>query len=281
MIEEGKRDTLLAPYRALDLTDEKGFLCGKMLADMGADVIKIEKPGGDTARKKGPFYHDDPDPEKSLYWFAFNTNKKGITLNIDAVDGREILRRLVKTADFLIESFDPGYLNNLGLGYTDLEKINPRIIMVSITPFGQSGPYVEEDYQVNDMIAWALGGTMYVSGDPDRPPNQISFPHAYLHGGAEGAQAAMLALYARELIGEGQHVDVSIQQCLPLITMNALQYWDMYQINLRRGQEKRGRARPDGTVLKNPPLYRCKMVMCLLSLAAVCSSQWNYLQRHW
>jgi crotonobetainyl-CoA:carnitine CoA-transferase CaiB-like acyl-CoA transferase len=136
MAKKKKANTLLAPYRALDLTDEKGLLCGKTLADMGADVIKVERPGGDPARRIGPFYHDEPDPEKSLYWFACNTNKRGITLNIETTDGQEIFKRLVKTADFVIESFDPGYMSSLGLGYPDLEKINPKIIMVSITPFG-------------------------------------------------------------------------------------------------------------------------------------------------
>src|SRR4030042_195098 len=122
-----KKNTLLAPYRALDLTDEKGFLCGKILADMGADVIKIERPGGDPARRIGPFYHDDPHPEKSLYWGAYNTNKRGITLNIETTEGQQIFRQLVKTADFVIESFTPGYMGRLGLGYPDLDKINSRI----------------------------------------------------------------------------------------------------------------------------------------------------------
>ena len=187
-MSEEKRDSLLAPYRALDLTDEKGLICGKVLADMGADVIKVEKPGGDPARRIGPFYHDDPDPEKSRSWFAFNANKRGITLDIETADGKEIFNRLVKTADLVIESFDPGYMESLGLGYPDLEKINPLIILVSITPFGQSGPYVDQGYKVNDMIAWALGGTLYITGDPDRPPNQVTFPQAYLHGGMEGAR---------------------------------------------------------------------------------------------
>src|SRR4030042_742233 len=165
-----KKNTLLSPYRALDLTDEKGFLCGKILADMGADVIKIERPGGDPARRIGPFYHDDPDSEKSLYWFAYNTNKRGITLNIETADGQEIFKKLVKTVDFVIESSKPGYMSSLGLGYSDLEKINPKVIMVSITPFGQSGPYVEQDYKVDDMIVWAFSGFMFPNGDPDRPP---------------------------------------------------------------------------------------------------------------
>ena len=258
MREEGERNALLAPYRALDLTDDKGFLCGKILADMGADVIKIERPGGDPARRIGPFYHDDPDPEKSLYWFAYNTNKRDITLNIETSDGQELFKRLVKTADFVIESFDPGYMSSLGLGYPDLEKINPRIIMVSITPFGQSGPYVEQGYKVNDMIVFALGGFMFPNGDPDRPPNQLSFPQAYLHGGAEGATAAMIALYSRELTGESQHVDVSIQQSQHTSTQMMLPHWEMNKVIQLRGAGKRGTPRPDGTIRFSRSFYQCQ-----------------------
>src|SRR4030042_5428083 len=138
-------ESLLSGCRALDLTDEKGFVCGQILAAMGVDVIKIEKPGGDPARFLPPFYHDKPDPEKSLFWFAFNTSKRGITLNIETTGGQEIFKRLAATADFVIESFPPGYLDRLGLGYPAMEKINPGIIVVSITPFGQTGPY--KDYK--------------------------------------------------------------------------------------------------------------------------------------
>src|SRR3990170_4141548 len=127
-----KTEGMLRPYRVLDLTDEKGLLCGKILGDLGADVIKIERPGGDVARSVGPFYHDELHPEKSLYWFALNTSKRGITLNIETVDGQEIFKKLVKTADFVIESFQPGYLDKLSLGYSMLEKLNPGIILVSI-----------------------------------------------------------------------------------------------------------------------------------------------------
>ena len=113
-------DECLSPYLALDLTDQKGLLCGRILADLGCDVIKIEKPGGDEARSIGPFYHDIPDREKSLYWFAYNSNKRGITLNIETVDGQDLFKRLVKTADFVIESYQPGYMDKLGLGYDSL-----------------------------------------------------------------------------------------------------------------------------------------------------------------
>jgi len=235
---------MLSPYRALDLADEKGLLCGKLLGDLGADVIKIERPGGDAARSIGPFYHDKPDPEKSLFWFAFNTSKRGITLNIETADGQEIFRQLVKSADFVIESFPPGYMDKLGLGYSALEKINPRIILVSITPFGQTGPY--RDYKAPDIVAWAMGGQMYLCGDADHPPVRIShYSHSYLHAGAEAAVGALLALHHRMATGEGQQVDVSIQEA---VTRASHQYstipWDTQGIIGRRGEARPGdRAR--------------------------------------
>ena len=191
MSEEHTPQSLLAPFRALDITDEKGFLCGKVLGDLGADVIKIEKPGGDPARSIGPFYHDIPDPEKSLYWFAFNMNKRGITLDIETADGQQIFKKLATTADFVIGSFPPGYMDKLGLGYSALSEINPQTIVTSITPFGQTGPY--QDFKGSDIVAMAMSGLMYLIGDPDRPPVRISFPQAYLHAGVEGAVGSMVA----------------------------------------------------------------------------------------
>src|SRR5246127_2063153 len=127
---------LLFPFRVLDLTDELGFLCGKILGDLGADVIKIEPRGGDPARRLGPFSQNRPDPEKSLFWFGFNNNKRGITLDIESAKGREIFLQLAAKADFIIETFTPGYLDTLGLGYDALSRVNPRVILTSITPFG-------------------------------------------------------------------------------------------------------------------------------------------------
>ena len=172
MADTEKTDTMLSPYRVLDLTDEKGQLTGKLFGDLGADVIKVEKPGGDPSRNLGPFYHDEVDPEKSLNWFAFNTSKRGITLDIEKSEGQELFKKLVKTADFVIESFPPGYMDNLGLGYSDLEKVNPGIIMAAITPFGQTGPY--RDLKAPDIVLWAMGGRMFAIGDADRPPLRMS-----------------------------------------------------------------------------------------------------------
>ena len=158
LVEPEKAESMLAPYRVLDLTDDKGFYCGQLLGSLGADVIKIERPGGDPARNIGPFFHDIPDPEKSLFWLALNSNKRGITLNIEAANGKEIFKRLVKTADVVVESSAPGYMDKLGLGYSELEKINPGVVMTSITPFGQTGPY--RDYKASDLVCWAMGGLL-------------------------------------------------------------------------------------------------------------------------
>ena len=173
-------DSLLQSLRVLDITDEKGLLAGRVLADMGADVVKVEKPGGDNARTIGPFYHNIPDKEKSLFWFAHNLNKRSITLNIETRDGQQIFKDLAAKADVVIESFQPGYLDKIGLGYDSLEDINPGIIMASITPFGQTGPY--RDYAASDIVIMAMSGHLYLSGDPDRPPVRFGVPQSSLKG---------------------------------------------------------------------------------------------------
>ena len=223
---------LLAPYRVLDLTDERGLLAGKILADLGADVVQIEPPGGNPARNIGPFYGDDPQPEKSLFWWAYAANKRSITLDLEQKDGQALLKKMVAEADFLIESFAPGYLDTLGLGYDVLAEINPKLVMVSITPFGQDGPY--SNYQATDIVGMALGGFMYLTGDDDRAPIRISFPHFYLHGGAAGATAAMLAHTYRITSGQGQYVDVSCQQAVAKTLAHAPQIWDIEGAILKR-----------------------------------------------
>ena len=223
---------LLAPYRVLDLTDERGLLAGKILADLGADVVQIEPPGGNPARNIGPFYGDDPQPEKSLFWWAYAANKRSITLDLEQKDGQALLKTMVAEADFLVESFAPGYLDTLGLGYDVLAEINPKLVMVSITPFGQDGPY--SNYQATDIVGMALGGFMYLTGDDDRAPIRISFPHFYLHGGAAGATAAMLAHTYRITSGQGQYVDVSCQQAVAKTLAHAPQIWDIEGAILKR-----------------------------------------------
>ncbi len=235
-------ESLLGECRCLDLTNERGLLCGKMLAELGTDVIKIEPPGGDPARNIGPFYKDIPDPEKSLFWFALNTNKRSITLNIETADGQGIFKRLVKTADFVIESFDPGYMDSLGLGYAALEELNPGLVMTSITPFGQTGPYAH--YKASDMILSAMGGFMYLNGYPDQPPVRISAPQAYFAGSIHGAMAALIAFYYRETTGDGQHVDVSIQEAVTHLLSIGPGEWESTKINARRAGPGLFHARP-------------------------------------
>jgi crotonobetainyl-CoA:carnitine CoA-transferase CaiB-like acyl-CoA transferase len=225
-------DGLLAPYRVLDLTDSRGLLCGKMLADMGADVVQVEPPSGSDGRRIGPFYKDEPGVERSLFWWASCANKRGVTLDCSTADGGALLRRLIAGTDFLIESFDPGFMAANGLSYADLRAINSRLVMVSITAFGQDGPYA--DYLASDIVGMALGGFMHLTGDGDRPPLRVSMPQFYQHGSAAGAAGAMIAHTHRALTGEGQHVDVSCQQAVAKTLIHAPQFWDIEGTVLKR-----------------------------------------------
>ncbi len=232
MIEAAKRPTLLEGRRALDLTDDKGFLCGKILADLGVDVIKVEPPGGEPSRSVGPFWHDIPDPEKSLYWFAYNSNKRSITLNLETSDGRNIFRKLVKKSDFVIESFVPEYAASLGISFPALSSVNEGIILTSITPFGQTGPY--KDYQGSDLVIMGMSGQLYLTGDADRPPVNIAIPQACLHAGADAAVGTMIAYYHRQRTGRGQHVDVSMHQSAAWFMAQTIPYYELSGVVLSR-----------------------------------------------
>lgn len=228
-------NSALLPYRILDLTEGGCMIGARLLAELGADVIKIEPPGGSPSRV-APFYKDITDPEKSLFWFAYNVNKRGITLDIKTVDGQELFKRLVRGADVVMESFEPGYMASLGLGYEDLVTIKPDIIMTSITPFGQNGP--KAHYQGCDLTAWASGGYLYICGEPDRAPIWISFPQASLHAGAEAASGTMAALWHRQMTGEGQQVDVSMQECVVAIDFNTPEIWDLNRVEFTRSSTR-------------------------------------------
>ena len=211
---------MLNPYRALDLTTERGLLCGQILADLGADVIKIEPPGGSSARKLGPFYQDQEDAENSLYWWAYNRNKRGVTLDITRSEGQDLLRRLARDAKFLIESDNPGSLTQYGLGYDELAADNPGLIYVSITPFGQDGP--KASYADSDLIILASSGPLVITGDEDRPPVRLSLPQGYLHASAAAAPAALIALYESHRSQRGQHIDISAQQAAAQATQSTI-----------------------------------------------------------
>ncbi len=210
----------LAGVRVLDLAGPMGVYCTKLLADLGADVVRIEPPGGDRVRDLGPFLGDVPDRELSLYWLHFNTSKRGVTLNLETADGRELLRRLAARADVLVETFAPGYLEGIGLGYEQLHELNPRLIVTSITAYGLAGPY--RDYQATDLTGMAAGGLLYECGWPDRPPVNMGANQAYHQTGAQAAAATLLALHARLWSGQGQQIDVSMQECLPMCMLTRM-----------------------------------------------------------
>lgn len=241
---------MLSPYRVLDLADEQGYFCGKMLADIGADVIKIEPHDGDPSRRIGPFFHDEPDPEKSLSWIAFNAGKRSITLNLDHNDGRQIFNTLVKTADFVIESFPPGYMEKLGYSYVELEKVNPRVILVSISPFGQAGPY--RNYKGTDLITWGMSGNMYHIGDVDRAPLAIGYDwQSYLNAAGEAAVGAILALYHRSITGQGQWVDISTEEAVARLNSIGASWLEV-------AKRPQGRGGSVESQLQLPRKWRCK-----------------------
>lgn len=247
-----QQGSVLSPYRVLDLTEGEYLLGGRLMGDLGADVIQIEKPGGSPSRSRGPFYKDIADREKSLFWFAFCLNKRGITLDIESADGREMFKKLVGTAHFVFESFQPGYLDKLGLGYSALSQINPGIILVSITHFGQNGP--KSNYKGTELTDWASGSALYASGDPDRPPCVTAVPLAGQQGATAAVLGALTAHWYRKTNGEGQHVDVSIQEVMEWHAMCYAQFWSCSQIEVGRG----GWGRPINAKVYGKGGFACK-----------------------
>jgi len=224
----------LADLRVLDLTDLKGALCAKLLGDMGADVIKIEPPGGDPMREIGPFLDGTPHRDRSLFFWFYNTSKRGITLDLHKPVGQEIFKQLAAKADVIIESFAPGTLASLGLGYEELKRLNPHLVLTSISPFGQTGPY--KDYQTSDTVAEALGGMVYVNGYPDEPPLRALGLQAYHSASFFAAIGTMSALWARDMLGEGQWVDVSIQEAVAAAVEHVAPFYHQgLGIETRRG----------------------------------------------
>ncbi|PKB64928.1 MAG: hypothetical protein BZY82_10025 [SAR202 cluster bacterium Io17-Chloro-G3] len=247
---------MLSPFRVLDLTEGGCTIGAKMLGDLGADVIKVEPPGGSPTRSIGPYWHDETDPEKSLFWWAYNINKKSVTLNISSPDGMKLFKKLASTADFIFESFPPNTMDHLGLGYEAIAVTNPRVIMASITPFGPTGP--KAHYAWSDLTIWSSGGPVYMTGDPDKAPVGISFMHqAALNAGAEAAAASMIAHYYRENTGPGQHIDVSMQEVAYWIMTSWQEFWETDgTIPKRFGGPPR--HRPDGILRERRQVFPAK-----------------------
>lgn len=215
----------LAGLCVLELADEKGQFCGKLMGDLGADVIKIEPPDGAATRRVGPFLDDTPHPDRSLSFWHYNTSKRGITLNLETEDGRALFCRLAEGADVILETFAPGYLSSLGLGYADLSASNAGLIMCALTPFGQTGPWC--DYQTSDLLHMAAGGQMascgYDEADvPDAPPIAPGGGNAWHMGCNYAYMAIMAALVYRTVSGQGQYIDVSVHDACALTTEAAV-----------------------------------------------------------
>ena len=228
----------LSGIRVLELADEKGQFCGKMMADLGAEVIKIEPAGGENTRNVGPFLADVPNRDRSLSFWHYNTSKRGITLNLDTVDGQDIFKKLSDTADVILETFSAGYLPSLGLGYDDLGKTNPKLIMCSLTDFGQTGPW--RDYLSSDLLHLAAGGQMGCSGyDPVDDPEQIPIApgggNAWHTGSHYAYMAILAALMYRTESGRGQYIDASVHDACALTTeMHVNTYIYQNQVVLRQ-----------------------------------------------
>ena len=201
---------MLDGIRVLDLSEEPGWLAGKILAELGADVVKVEPPGGDPGRT-GPYLGDVEAPERSLKWLALNTSKRGISLNLRRPRGAEILAGLAQRADVVLETAAPGDLAARDCGFEALRAENARLVWCAITPFGQTGPWAR--HRAHDLVVAALGGNVAMTGDPDRPPVRCTLPTCYLHAAPEAALGIAMALWAREESGRGQLVDVSMHEC--------------------------------------------------------------------
>ena len=228
----------LDDIKVLDISEGiAGPLCARLLGDFGADVIKIEPPGGEAGRRMPPFAGDDPDPEKSLFFLLCNLNKRGIVLDLKTPEGAAAFRALARTADVIVESFQPGYLASLGLDHASLEAENPGLIMTSITPFGQTGPY--SHYKGCEIVTYATSGIMAISGTSDREPlKHGGFPGHY-ESAMNGMLATNVALLARDMTGVGQHVDVSMQE---VVTSSLV----INQPNYSFAGGVQGRRKPEG-----------------------------------
>jgi crotonobetainyl-CoA:carnitine CoA-transferase CaiB-like acyl-CoA transferase len=234
----------LSGLRVLELADEKGQFCGKLLGDLGADVVKIEPPGGEPCRHLGPFLDDIPDPERSLSFWYYNTSKRGVTLDLGTADGRALFRRLAEGADVILETFRPGFLASLGLDYESLREQNPGLILCSLTPFGQTGPW--RDYLSSDLLHMAAGGEMascgYDEADvPNAPPIAPGGGNAWHMGCHFAYISIMAALVHRTVSGLGQSIDASIHEACALTTEAAVANY-VYRGEVLRRQTGRHHA---------------------------------------
>lgn len=236
----------------LDLSrNVAGAYCSKLLASLGAAVIKVEPPGGDPVRRLGPFWRERVHPETGIPFLHLNTGKQSISLNLETRTGQRLFKRLLSACDVLVESFTPGYLADLGLDPESLAALNPGLILCSVSYFGQSGPYAR--FRGSDMVASALGGLLLLVGDPDKPPLKPYGYQAEYQAGLQAAVGAMVALAYRDGGGQGQQVDVSAMEAASFLLGGAPQvYYFEGKVPLRNGNRLVG----FGPSMGYPSTYR-------------------------
>jgi len=252
-IKQEKEVKILDGQTVLDLSDEFGDFSTKLLSYFGAEVIKIEPPGGDPTRKIGPFWKDKVSPEHSLRWFIRNTNKKSITLDIETEDGKALFKQLAMQSHFIVECKPVGYLDRIGLGYKDISQLNPSIVWITISPFGETGPY--RRFKGCPIVIDALSGHLYTVGESlEKPPVQTSFPAVELHTAVQAAAGAMLAHFHRLITGDGQKVMVSAQDAATVMNLPHVHAWKSHKFPTLR--DYAGPRRPDARRM-NADVFRC------------------------
>jgi crotonobetainyl-CoA:carnitine CoA-transferase CaiB-like acyl-CoA transferase len=239
--------TSLSVLRVLDLSEGvAGAYCAKLLAGFGADVIKIERPGGgDPLRRHGPFPDDLPHGEKGALHLYLNAGKRSITLDMGRRSGALIFRRLVEGAEVVVESFAPGHLTELGLGYESLASIKPRLVMTSVTPFGQDGPYSE--HRATNLTLAAAAGQMAVGGEPGPAPLKNGGYQAEYQAGLHAFAAIAVAAFSADATEVGRHIDIAAMECLATMLEPRISSW------LRR---KRDTGRQQGSAESTPAIVR-------------------------
>ena len=243
----------LAGVRVLELPGAPHLPAGKAFADLGAEVIKVEPPGGDPARSLPPLARTGDGGATSLYWAAYMIGKRSVTADLTSDEGRALVRRLAAGADVLIESFAPGTLDSLGLGYTQLSAENPRLVLTSVTPFGQTGPYAGR--LGSDLVQFAMSGYLYMTGPLDGTPIKPSAPYqSYLHGSMQAVAGTLLALRQRRITGRGAHVDQAMRDTGMWMLTHTYQFYDLLGVNLHRY----GSQRDMGGAVRLPNVYRCR-----------------------
>lgn len=216
----------LVPLRVIDLAGREGAYCARLLADLGADVVKVEPPGGDPVRSLPPFVADRPDADGSVWWLALNANKRSIVCDLASTEGRELFLRLIARADVLVESFAPGHLDGLGLDDLTLWSWNDRLIHTSITPYGPAGPLATTP--ASDLEVTAMSGALWLAGEPDGRPVRTTLPQSGYWAGMYAAAGTLVAALARpDGGGGGQRVDVSSQASMATVHAPAPLWWDL------------------------------------------------------